>query len=116
MMNDMRKALSEGKTVINGWQCIPSAFAGETLAGAGWDGITLDMQHGIMDYASVIQSMQAMARFPLTPTVRVPWNEPGMIGRVLDAEGFAESRLYAGDYDRRFRPVGAAPRFPAHEA
>ena len=26
--------------------------------------------------------------------------------------GFGESRLYAGDYDRRFRPVGPAPRFP----
>ena len=30
----------------------------------------------------------------------------------LAAEGFDESRLYAGDYDRRFRPVGTDPRFP----
>ena len=28
------------------------------------------------------------------------------------AEDFDESRLYAADYDRRYRPVGAAPRFP----
>jgi precorrin-4/cobalt-precorrin-4 C11-methyltransferase len=26
---------------------------------------------------------------------------------------FAHSRLYAGDYDRRYRPLGTAPRFPA---
>ena len=39
-----------------------------------------------------------------------------LVGPTLGAEDFAESRLYAGDYDRRFRPVGAAPRFPAHEA
>lgn len=36
-----------------------------------------------------------------------------LVGPALGAEGFDESRLYAGDYDRRYRPVGPAPRFPA---
>lgn len=35
-----------------------------------------------------------------------------VVGQVLGAETFTESRLYAGDYDRRFRPVGTDPRFP----
>lgn len=35
-----------------------------------------------------------------------------LVGRALGQEGFDESRLYAGDYDRRYRPVGTAPRFP----
>ena len=35
-----------------------------------------------------------------------------MVGRALGNDDFAESRLYAGDYDRRFRPVGTEPRFP----
>jgi precorrin-4/cobalt-precorrin-4 C11-methyltransferase len=35
-----------------------------------------------------------------------------LVGRTLDAGDFDESRLYAGDYDRRYRPVGTAPRFP----
>jgi precorrin-4/cobalt-precorrin-4 C11-methyltransferase len=35
-----------------------------------------------------------------------------LVGPTIGAENFAESRLYAGDYDRRFRPVGTAPRFP----
>jgi precorrin-4/cobalt-precorrin-4 C11-methyltransferase len=35
-----------------------------------------------------------------------------LVGRTLDAADFGESRLYAGDYDRRYRPVGTAPRFP----
>ncbi|MBY0225001.1 MAG: precorrin-4 C(11)-methyltransferase [Hyphomicrobium sp.] len=34
------------------------------------------------------------------------------VGRTLSAQDFDESRLYAGDYDRRYRPVGSAPRFP----
>jgi len=35
-----------------------------------------------------------------------------LVGRALAQEGFVESRLYAADYDRRFRPVGTDPRFP----
>lgn len=35
-----------------------------------------------------------------------------LAGPALAAEGFDESRLYAGDYDRRYRPVGTEPRFP----
>jgi precorrin-4/cobalt-precorrin-4 C11-methyltransferase len=35
-----------------------------------------------------------------------------LVGRTLGSEGFSESRLYAADYDRRYRPRGSAPRFP----
>ncbi|WP_309663854.1 precorrin-4 C(11)-methyltransferase [Tabrizicola sp.] len=35
-----------------------------------------------------------------------------LVGPALAAEGFENSRLYAGDYDRRYRPVGTDPRFP----
>lgn len=35
-----------------------------------------------------------------------------LVGRAIGAEEFDESRLYAGDYDRRYRPVGTDPRFP----
>lgn len=35
-----------------------------------------------------------------------------LVGPALGAEEFTESRLYAGDYDRRYRPVGTEPRFP----
>ena len=36
-----------------------------------------------------------------------------LVGRTLGAQAHGESRLYAGDYDRRYRPVGTDPRFPA---
>ncbi len=34
------------------------------------------------------------------------------VGRSIGADTFEESRLYSGDYDRRYRPVGTRPRFP----
>jgi len=36
-----------------------------------------------------------------------------LVGRNLGAHDFGHSRLYAADYDRRYRPLGAQPRFPA---
>lgn len=38
-----------------------------------------------------------------------------LVGHSIGAEDFNESRLYAGDYDRRYRPVGTDPRFPEIE-
>jgi precorrin-4/cobalt-precorrin-4 C11-methyltransferase len=35
-----------------------------------------------------------------------------LVGRTLGSEEFAESRLYASDYDRRYRPARPTPRFP----
>ena len=35
-----------------------------------------------------------------------------LVGRTLGSEDFTESRLYAADYDRRYRPRGRTPRFP----
>lgn len=35
-----------------------------------------------------------------------------LVGRALAAQGFDDSRLYAADYDRRYRPLGPEPRFP----
>ena len=33
-----------------------------------------------------------------------------LVGRTLNQDNFGQSRLYADDYDRRYRPRGAEPR------
>ena len=38
-----------------------------------------------------------------------------LVGRALAQDGFDDSRLYATDYDRRYRPQGDAPRFPEQQ-
>ena len=38
-----------------------------------------------------------------------------LVGRSIDALEFGESQLYAQNYDRRFRPMGANPRFPDND-
>src|SRR6266851_160644 len=82
--NMLKKRLQAGKACVNGWLAIPNGFSAETMAQCGWDSVTVDMQHGVQDYHSMVTCFQAMDKHPVTPLVRVPWNEPGIIGKVLD--------------------------------
>src|SRR5690348_12579585 len=84
MSNMLKKRLQAGKACVNGWLAIPSGFSAEVMAQCGWDAVTVDMQHGVQDYQSMVQCFQAMDKYPITPMVRIPWNEPGIIGKVLD--------------------------------
>lgn len=88
MANNVKKIWASGKVVVNGWLAIPSGFSAEVMAQCGFDSVTVDMQHGVQDYQSMIQCFQAMQAHPVTPMVRVPWNEPGIIGKVLDGGAY----------------------------
>jgi len=83
-MNKLKARLSSGKACINGWLAIPSGFSAEVMAQCGFDSVTVDLQHGVQDYLTMVQCFQAMNAHPVTSMVRVPWNEPGIIGKVLD--------------------------------
>jgi 4-hydroxy-2-oxoheptanedioate aldolase len=84
-MNKLKARLKAGKACLNGWLAIPSGFSAEVMAQCGFHSVTVDMQHGVQDYQSMVHCFQAMDKYPITPLVRVPWNEPGIIGKVLDA-------------------------------
>src|ERR1700682_3615299 len=87
-MNKLKARLKSGKACINAWLAIPSGFSAEIMAQCGWDSVTVHMQHGVQDYMSMVQCFQAMNAHPVTPMVRVPWNEPGIIGKVLDGRAW----------------------------
>ena len=88
MPNKLKQLWKEGRAAVNGWLAIPSGFSAEVMAQAGWDSVTVDMQHGVQDYLSMVACFQAMQSHPVLPMVRVPWNEPGIIGKVLDAGAY----------------------------
>ena len=84
MENKIMKMWSEGKPVINGWLAIPSFFSAETMANQGWDSLTVDMQHGMVGYDNLLPMLAAI-KPSVTPMARVPWLEPGIIMKSLDA-------------------------------
>src|SRR5947209_14421190 len=71
--NNVKKVWASGKAVVNAWLAIPSGFSAEVIAQCGFDSVTVDMQHGVQDYLSMVQCFQAMNGHPVTPMVRVPW-------------------------------------------
>lgn len=88
MTNNVKQIWASGKAVVNAWLAIPSGFSAEVMAQCGFDSVTVDIQHGVQDYQSMVQCFQAMQAHPVTPMVRVPWNEPGIIGKVLDGGAY----------------------------
>ena len=119
--NKIKQMMKEGKPVINGWCAIPSTVSVEAMAHQGWDSLTIDMQHGLIDYTNALPMMQTISTTDVTPLARVNWNEPGQIMKILDAgcygvicpmvsnrneaENFVKSCLYPPLGYRSFGPV-----------
>jgi len=74
-----------GETGVGLWLALPDSSVAENLATLDPAYLVVDMQHGLIDYSDVRHLFQAAQRSSATPLIRVPWNEPGIIGKVLDA-------------------------------
>ncbi len=83
--NPLIEVWRRGDYVLNGWMHIPDSWAAEVMAHAGWDSVTVDLQHGFADYETLVSMLQAISTTETVPMVRVTWNDPLQIQRVLDA-------------------------------
>ena len=86
--NRLRTLWSEDKAAVNGWLAIANSFCAETMAHQGWDTLTIDLQHGVVDYQAMVGMLQAISTTATVPIVRVPWLEPGIIMKTLDAGAY----------------------------
>lgn len=84
-LNPLRMIWSEGRTALNGWIASPAIITAEAMGMAGWDALTVDLQHGTADYASLLNLLPVIQHSGAAPLVRVPWLDEGDIMRVLDA-------------------------------
>ena len=86
--NAIRRIWNDERTVFNGWLATPCAAAAEGMAQLGWDSLTLDLQHGLIDYPCAVHLLRAISTTSVVPLARVPWNEPGIIMKLLDAGAY----------------------------
>jgi 4-hydroxy-2-oxoheptanedioate aldolase len=86
--NLLRSIWKSGGAAVNGWLAIPSSFSAETMAHQGWDTLTIDLQHGVVDYQAMLPMLQAISTTDTVPVVRVPWLEPGILMKCLDAGAY----------------------------
>jgi 4-hydroxy-2-oxoheptanedioate aldolase len=118
--NALKEHFAKGEKAVNGWIAVPNSFQAETYAAQGFDSVTLDMQHGAVDINDLVSLLQAVNLAGPTAMVRVPWNEPASIMRVLDAGAYgvicpmintkaeAEAFVQAG----RYPPLGGRSNGP----
>lgn len=122
--NRLKERMKERPVALNGWLASGGTAAVDTMASGSWDAITIDMQHGMGDFETVVHALRAISMTPITPMVRVPWLEPGIIQRVLDAgsygvicpmintraqcEAFVSTCRYAPRGTRSFGPIRAS--------
>ena len=86
--NELRKIIAGGNTVLNAWLAIANPFSAELMAHQGFDAVTIDLQHGPVDFQAAVGMLAAISTTPAVPMVRVPWNEPILTAKLLDAGAY----------------------------
>ena len=86
--NRIRKIWADGGNAVNGWLSIASSITAELVANQDFDSVCVDLQHGSIDYQAAVPMLQAISTSSRTPLVRVPWNDPAIIGKLLDAGAY----------------------------
>ena len=86
--NELRNRLANGGTALNGWLSLANSYSAEIMAHQGFDSVTVDLQHGAVDYQAAVGMLQAISTTTAVPMVRVPWNEPILTLKLLDAGAY----------------------------
>lgn len=86
--NTVKAKWREGKATIGAWLSLPCTYSAEIMAHQGFDWLCVDMQHGMIDYPDAVQMLTAISTTETIPFVRVPWNDPAIIMKVLDAGAY----------------------------
>jgi len=113
MANQLRDRWAGGGTALGAWISLRDPIIAETAASLGFDYVCIDLQHGLNDYDGMANALAAMAGSGATPLVRVPWNEPGIIGRALDAGAAGVIIPMVNSVDEARRAADACHYWPA---
>ena len=86
--NLVKERWRRGEPSIGSWLALGSPLAAEVMAHAGFDWLTVDMEHNPIDLAQLQSLFHAIGTTPVMPFVRVPWNDPQVLKRVLDTGAY----------------------------
>ncbi|WP_404286811.1 HpcH/HpaI aldolase/citrate lyase family protein [Microvirga sp. RSM25] len=77
--------LRSGSPVLSAWCGLPDPSVAGLLAREGFDAITIDMQHGAIDFAVTVRAIPLVAAAGKPTLVRIPVGEFATASRLLDA-------------------------------
>lgn len=111
--NNALEIWKDGGVVINGWLHNPSSFSAEMMAHHDYDCLTIDLQHGMIDFQVAVTMLQAISTASPTPLARVPHNDPAIIMKLLDAGAYGIVCPFVNTREECERFVGAC-RYPPY--
>ena len=83
--NRFKAAIRRGDFQIGLWSGLRSTLVAEMLTQvAAFDWTVIDMEHSPNELGDVLTQLQVAQQGHAEPMVRVPWNEPVIVKRVLD--------------------------------
>jgi 4-hydroxy-2-oxoheptanedioate aldolase len=82
--NLFKKALGQKKTLFGLWQGIPDTTVAEIGAGAGFDWLLIDAEHGPFDLSSIMAHLQAVEPYPVSAIVRPVEGSTALVKQLLD--------------------------------
>ena len=109
--NAFRALLQTGRPLAGLFCGMNSPVAAEAAATLGYDWVLIDMEHGAPEIPDVIAHLQAIAGGGGVNMVRIPWNDPVVIKRVLDAGATSIMVPMVQNAEEARRAV-AATRYP----
>ena len=109
--NRALSAWRQNRQTIGGWLSLANTHTAEIMGGLGFDWLCIDLQHGLLDYQDLTHMLPAISTGDSTPLVRVPWNEPYEIMKVLDAGAYGVIVPMINNREEAQRAV-AACRYP----
>src|SRR3712207_2263361 len=109
--NLIRKVWEEGRAAYGSWLVVPGSFGAELMARVGVDYVCVDGQHGILGYDAMVPMFQAISAAGVAPITRVVQNDPGEIGKALDAGAWGVIVPLVSNAQEAARAV-AACRYP----
>jgi 4-hydroxy-2-oxoheptanedioate aldolase len=83
-VNDLKRKLSNGQTVVGSFVYLPSPKFTEIVGLLGFDFVVIDMEHGPIDSNIAEDMVRAAEVTGTTPLLRVTHNSPPLILRALD--------------------------------
>jgi 4-hydroxy-2-oxoheptanedioate aldolase len=131
-MTELRELWAGDRVALGAWVMLREPLIALAASNAGYDYVCLDLQHGAIGHDDLLGMLQVMPIVGATPLVRVPWNEPWLIGRALDAGALgvivpmvntaaeaaraATACRYAPRGSRSIGPIAASARYGADYA
>ncbi len=82
--NTFKQALNQDKPLFGLFMGIPNTTVAELCAGAGFDWVLIDSEHGPFDLQSIMAHLQAVAPYPVSPIVRPVEGQTALIKQLLD--------------------------------